>query len=292
MVTKTIINGLCSKYEFILTGVNMLFKHLIIISLILSTSVFSEEIETRPEIGIDDSFLGQKVDLDLSFFDESGQPITLSAASEGRPIVLALVYYNCTSICNPFLNAIVDVINQSPSAFLPGDKYNVVAVSFDPNEGHEIAALKKQSYLNLFEGKTNIPESSFRFLTADSSTIRTLTESVGFKYAPDEAEGFMHASSLIILSPSGIISRYIRGLYFLPVEVMVSVTNAMEGKWAPTLRKIVNFCFVEEPEGRGYYFNFLKVTGVLILASIMITILVLTTALHKKPAISNENEDS
>ena len=78
----------------------------------------------------------------------------------------------------------------------------------------------------------------------------------------------------------------------LLAEIMVSVTNAMEGKWAPTLRKIVNFCFVEEPEGRGYYFNFLKVTGVLILASIMITILVLTTALHKKPAISNENEDS
>ena len=84
--------------SFFLTGVNMLFKHLIIISLILSTSVFSEEIETRPEIGIDDSFLGQKVDLELSFFDESGQPITLATASEGRPIILALVYYNCTSI--------------------------------------------------------------------------------------------------------------------------------------------------------------------------------------------------
>ena len=270
------------KCEFILTGVNMLFKQLMMISLILSTSVFSDEIKKQPEIGIDDTFLGQKVDLELILFDEIGQPITLAEASEGRPTILALVYYNCTSICNPFLNAIVDVINQSPSAFLPGDKYNVVAVSFDPKEDHEIAALKKQSYFNLFQGKTNIPESSFRFLTADSATIRTLTQQVGFKYAPDEAEGFMHASSLIILSPSGIISRYIRGLSFLPVEIMVSVTNAMEGKWAPTVKKIVKFCFAEEPEGRGYYFNFLKVTGAIILFSILFTVVILSVLLNRK----------
>ncbi len=244
--------------------------------------MFSDEIKKQPEIGIDDTFLGQKVDLELILFDEIGQPITLAEASEGRPTILALVYYNCTSICNPFLNAIVDVINQSPSAFLPGDKYNVVAVSFDPKEDYEIAALKKLSYFNLFQGKTNIPESSFRFLTADSTTIRTLTESVGFKYAPDEAEGFMHASSLIILSPSGIISRYIRGLSFLPVEIMVSVTNAMEGKWAPTVKKIVKFCFAEEPEGRGYYFNFLKVTGAIILFSILFTVVILSVLLNRK----------
>ena len=98
----------------------------------------------------------------------------------------------------------------------------------------------------------------------------------------------MHASSLIILSPSGIISRYIRGLSFLPVEVMVSVTNAMEGKWAPTVKKIVKFCFSEEPQGRGYYFNFLKVTGVIIVLSILFTVTILTILLNrkKKPQIS------
>lgn len=240
------------------------------------------EAETGPQIGIDDSFLGQKVDLNLTFRDEVGQPITLAQASEGRPIILALVYYNCTSICNPFLNALVDVINQSPKGFLPGDKYNVIALSFDPNEDHEIASLKKQSYYNLFEGKQDIPESGFRFLTGGSASIRKLTESVGFLYEPDSTGGFMHASSIIVLSPSGIISRYIRGLYFLPVELMVSVTDAMEGRWAPTIRRIVKFCFTEEPEGRGYYFDFLKVTGVLILASILITTLLLSRAVRKR----------
>jgi protein SCO1/2 len=273
-------------------GVNMLKMRFFVLLLIIA-SAFASEGETQPEIGIDDSFLGQTVPLDLSFYDENGDPITLSQAGEGRPIVLALVYYNCTSICNPFLNAIVDVINQSPSGFLPGNQYNVVAVSFDPKEDAEIARLKKESYYNLFKGKKDIPESGFRFLTADSSSIAQLTASVGFKYAPDDAGGFMHASSIIILSPSGIISRYIRGLSFLPVELMVSVTNAMEGKWAPTIKKIVKFCFAEEPEGRGYYFNFLKVTGVIIIASILFTVFVLSFALNrKKKNIQPETKDA
>lgn len=271
----------------------MLLKQLIILSLALPAFSFSGEIDPQASIGIDDSFLGKKVPLDLSFIDESGNPITLEVASEGRPTVLALVYYNCTSICNPFLTAIVDVINQSPTGFLPGDKYNVIAVSFDPKEDHEIASLKKQSYFNLFEGKQEIPESSFRFLTGDSANIRTLTEAVGFHYTSDSTGGFMHASSIIVLSPSGIISRYIRGLYFLPIELMVSITNAMEGKWAPTIRKIVKFCFVEEPEGRGYYFNFLKVAGVLILGSILLTTLILTRMIRKQPqSFPKEKEDN
>lgn len=261
----------------------MSIKQITLTFLFSTSCLFSAGTEALGEVGIDDSFLGQTVPMDLVFTDETGQDITLKQASGGKPTVLALVYYNCSSICNPFLNAIVDVINQSPRAFLPGDKYNVVAVSFDPNESHEIAAQKKQSYFNLFEGKTDIEENSFRFLSGDSASISTLTESVGFYYKPDEVGGFQHASSIIVLSPSGIISRYMRGLYFLPVELMVSVTNAMEGKWAPTIRKIVKFCFVEEPEGRGYYFNFLKVTGVLVLAAIFLTTLFLSLLIKKTP---------
>ena len=234
------------------------------------------------KIGIDDSYLGTNVNMDLTFLDETGQAVTLREASEGKPVVLALVYYNCTSICNPFLNAIVDVVNQSPSAFLPGDEYNIVAISFDPSESTELAAAKKESYYNQFDLNNPLSPNAFRFFTGDSASIATLTESVGFHYQEDGMGGYSHASSIIILSPSGIISRYIRGLSFLPVELMVSVTNAMEGKWAPTIRKIVQFCFTEEPEGRGYYFNFLKVTGILILLTIAITTLVLTIMVNRK----------
>lgn len=263
------------------SGVKVKIKNLYTI-LLLSLVIFGQLNAEEGLIGIDDSRLGQNINLDLTFTDESGQPVTLREASEGKPIVLALVYYNCTSICNPFLNAIVDVVNQSPTAFLPGDEYNIVAISFDPSESTELAALKKESYYNMFELNNPLTANAFRFFTSDSASIAELTESVGFHYQEDGMGGYSHASSIIILSPSGTISRYIRGLSFLPVELMVSVTNAMEGKWAPTVKKIVQFCFTEEPEGRGYYFNFLKVTGLLILLAIAITTLVLTILVNRK----------
>lgn len=283
------IYHVCANSE-IESGVTVTFKKYIYV-IILGTWLISGANAEEATIGIDDSVLGDTVAMDLEFYDEKGEVITLAEASEGKPTVLALVYYNCTSICNPFLNAIVDVVNQSPEAFLPGDKYNIVAVSFDPEEKADLAAEKKESYFNQFERDNPIPAPSFRFLTGDSANIRTLTESVGFLYDEDGQGGFMHASSIIILSPSGVISRYIRGLSFLPVEIMVSVTNAMEGKWAPTIKKIVKFCFAEEPDGRGYYFDFLKVTGVLILLSIITTTLVLTVIVKRKAPAKAEPEE-
>lgn len=244
------------------------------------------------EIGIDDSRLGQKIPMDLRFYDESDSSVSLAELAQGKPFILALVYYNCTSICNPFLNAIVDVVNQSPTAFLPGEKYNIIAVSFDPDETAEIAREKKLSYYNQFREGMDLPADAFRFLTGDSSNIRRLTEAVGFLYKEDSTAGFLHASSIIVISPSGIISRYIRGLSFLPVEIIVSITNAMEGKWAPTLKKVVQFCFAEEPDGRGYYFDFLKVTGVLIILSIIITTLVLSYMVKRKPVDVPEDKDN
>ena len=111
-MTKIIINGLRSKYEFILTGVNMLIKHLITISLILSTAVFSDEIKTQPEIGIDDTFLGQKVDLELSFFDETGQFVVVSKPICANPIRVSL---SITDMCRTHLFRAVVVNLNSPS---------------------------------------------------------------------------------------------------------------------------------------------------------------------------------
>ncbi len=64
----------------------------------MSVSIQADE-TIQPEIGIDDSFLGKNVSLDLEFKNEEGNPITLAEAGEGKPIILALVYYNCSSIC-------------------------------------------------------------------------------------------------------------------------------------------------------------------------------------------------
>src|SRR5580692_2704029 len=81
-------------------------------------------------VGIDQK-MGAQVPLDLPFTDESGRPVTLRQYL-GRPVILALVYYQCPSLCNMVLNgALRSVKNLNMTA---GEEYDIVAVSFDPRE--------------------------------------------------------------------------------------------------------------------------------------------------------------
>ena len=84
--------------------------------------------------------MGAQVPLDLPFSDESGQPVTLRQYF-GKPVILALVYYQCPSLCNMVLNGVLrSVKNLNLTA---GKEYEIVAVSFDPRETPEMAAAKE-----------------------------------------------------------------------------------------------------------------------------------------------------
>jgi protein SCO1/2 len=79
-------------------------------------------------VGIEQK-MGAQVPIDLPFNDESGHAVTLRQYL-GKPVILALVYYQCPSLCNMILNGVV----RSVRAFsmTAGTEYDVVAVSFDP----------------------------------------------------------------------------------------------------------------------------------------------------------------
>ena len=57
------------------------------------------------KVGINQK-MGAQVPLDLPFADESGRDVTLRQYF-GKPVILALVYYQCPSLCNMVLNGVV-----------------------------------------------------------------------------------------------------------------------------------------------------------------------------------------
>src|SRR5690554_4590001 len=62
--------------------------------------------ESFSEIYIEQK-LGAQVPLDLEFQNEAGETVTLGEYFDGnssRPVILALVYYSCPSICNLIMN--------------------------------------------------------------------------------------------------------------------------------------------------------------------------------------------
>ena len=95
------------------------------------------------KVGINQK-MGAQIPLDLPFVDESGKDVTLRQYFR-KPVILALVYYQCPSLCNMVLNGVLRSIKSVD--LTAGSEYEVIAVSFDPRETSNMAAAKKQTYL-------------------------------------------------------------------------------------------------------------------------------------------------
>ena len=64
------------------------------------------QIPILKEVGLDQK-LDAQVPLDLTFSDEQGRDVTLGSLFGPRPVVLALVYYECPMLCTEVLNGLV-----------------------------------------------------------------------------------------------------------------------------------------------------------------------------------------
>src|ERR1700761_885246 len=97
-------------------------------------------------IGIDQR-LNQQLPLNLEFKDETGKTVKLGDYFEsGRPVILNLVYYTCPMLCGEELAGEASALGMMK--FTPGNQYEVVSVSINPDETPADAAAKKKMYVN------------------------------------------------------------------------------------------------------------------------------------------------
>ena len=231
---------------------------LIIISLFMITVLKAQYIENSDMIGIYEK-LDTTLPADLQFFNEQGDPVNLVSLID-KPTVLVLVYYTCPGICSPLLDGIADVITKMDMEL--GKDYQVITVSFNAEETPELARDKKVNYVK--QVKKEINEDAWMWLTGDSANIYKLTNSVGYHFIK-QGEDFVHAASIIALSPEAKVTRYLYGTYFLPFDLKMAIVEASQGRSGPTINKVLQYCFSYDPEGKSYVFNITKVTATLIL---------------------------
>lgn len=231
----------------------------------------------HPEIGIEEH-LGTMLPLDAELYDEAGALTTLRSVIT-KPTVLTFVYFRCPGICSPLLTELSRVVNQMDLE--PGVDYQLVTVSFDHREKPDLAASKKESYLSAL--KRPVDPSAWRWFTGDSLTIDRLTDSAGFYFKRD-GEDFIHAGALVVLSPSGKVTRYILGIQYLPFDVKMAVIEAAEGKTGPTIAKLLKFCYSYDPDGRRYALNVTRVSGVVVVLCVLVFVSVFVLRPKKKIA--------
>ena len=114
-----------------------------------------------------------------TFVDETGRDVKLGDYFGKRPVLLALVYYECPMLCTQVLNGVTGALKVLN--FDVGKEFDVVAVSINPREGPGLAAAKKQAYLERY-GRPETAD-GWHFLTGREENIRALANAVGFRYA-------------------------------------------------------------------------------------------------------------
>ncbi len=200
-------------------------------------------------VGIDQK-LDTQVPLDLTFRDEAGRTVPLSTYFQGKkPVILALVYYECPMLCTQILNDLESSLKAV--SFNPGQDFEVVSVSFDPKDTPDIAASKKQLLLKRY-GRPNT-SNGWHFLVGDQPNIKTLTDAVGFHYKYDPAtQQFAHASGIMILTPDGHLSRYFYGLEYAPRDIRLGLVEASQNKIGSPVDQILLFCYHYDPSTGKY----------------------------------------
>jgi len=216
--------------------------------------------------------LGAKIPLDLQFVDENGADVTLAKYFGARPVVLALVYYECPMLCTQVLNGVYSSMEALP--FTTGKEFDLLVVSFDPGDTPQLAAKKKAAYFERYRRPGS--DAGMHYLTGRQESIKALTDAVGFKYVYDPAiKQFAHPAAVTVLSKDAQISQYLYGIEFAPRDLRLALVDAGDGKVGTAVDQFLIYCYHYDPTTGKYGLAIMAVVraaGLLTVAILGITI--------------------
>ncbi|MFP4143812.1 MAG: SCO family protein [Phycisphaeraceae bacterium] len=209
----------------------------------------AEEPEELENVGIEEK-LGSQVPPGLTFVDEHGETVQLADyLGEGKPILLNLGYFECPMLCSLVWQDMVKSLKELTMS--PGDEFTVLTVSFDPREGPELAMAKKETMIAGI-GKPGAAD-GWHFLTGEHEAIQALTQAVGFQYRWVESnQQFAHPATLIVLTPEGKVTRYLKGVDIPRRTLRTSLVEASDGKVGSWTDQVFLSCFHYDPETGQY----------------------------------------
>ncbi|HWO17888.1 MAG TPA: hypothetical protein VNO30_03905 [Kofleriaceae bacterium] len=222
--------------------------------------------------------LGARVPADVRFRTLDGAVTTLGEVLRGElPAILTFNYADCPMLCNLQLNGLMAALPKvsapgpAPAsdaarrdskdqkdqkdqnvAFRIGAQFRIVTISLEPNESVERLTRMRDRYLaKLPEAEREAARRGWTFLVAaapdDAASIRRVADAVGFSYVYVAERGeWAHPASLIFLSTTGAVTRYVHGIEFTPEVLRESIFKAGLAEPA-TAVGFLNRCYHYDP---------------------------------------------
>jgi len=217
--------------------------------------------------------LDHTIPLDTAFKNEQGEYVTLRQYFQpGKPVILTLNYLRCPQLCTLTLNGMVDGLKEIEWA--AGNEFQIVTISFNAEEGPDLARVKKDAYLTQYQ-KPSVKD-GWHFLTGSQSSIDAICNATGFGYRADGKGDFAHTSTIMFLTPDGKLSRYMNDVRFEPRDLRFALIEASQGAIGSPMDKFLLFmCYHYDPKSNSYAASAIKIMrlgGVL-------TLLVMTAGL-------------
>ncbi len=217
--------------------------------------------EAQPDLpvqtqGLDvEEHVGQSLPMDLIFRNAEGKQVRLGDYfKDGKPAIMALVYYKCPVICNVVMARMAETINTVD--FTIGKDYNALIFSFDPTETTtRDAAQTKLGFVSGYSKEvTPEVEAGWQFHTcSDELPAQQLGEALGFKFRKIDNGKYSHPTALFIITPQGKISRYLYGFEYPARDVKLALMEASEGKLVKTVGdRIRAYCYLYDSTAGKY----------------------------------------
>lgn len=144
---------------------------------------------------------GSVYDLDLALTDEHGR-VSRLADLAGRPVVAAMIYTSCTSVC-PMITAEMKTIERQLGSASPDVQFALF--SLDPHRDTPAA-------LRQFATAHGLTSSRWRLFATSEEGVRELSAVFGLKYATEDTGDIAHSAEIIVIDRRGVIQHEQMGL--------------------------------------------------------------------------------
>jgi len=187
--------------------------------------------------------LGALLPTDLALQDAAGRAVRLGDYLGAKPLLLAPVDLDCQNICGVTLGGLLDALGALERT--PGEDFELLVVSIDPQEGPAEAVAARAEYQARFAAAAGA-----RYLTGDA---RPLLEAIGFRYAYDPVTGqYAHPAAVAVVAPDGRVARWLYGYPFEPFDLRLALSEAGDGTIGSLAERLSLLCFRYDPATGAY----------------------------------------
>jgi protein SCO1/2 len=187
---------------------------------------------------------GARLPLQDEFRNAHGDAVRLGALLRGAPLVLALGYFHCPSLCGVVRDDMLRALNRA--SLVAGRDYALVALSIDPAETTADAAAARAA--DLAADGTPGAAGGWHYLTGSAAAVQAVAAAVGFRDKLDTAtKQFIHPAGVVVATPDGVVSSYLLGVGYTPTDMRAAVARADAGRIAAVASPILLICFHFDP---------------------------------------------